>query len=89
MRITLDLDPTLLERVKNLDQDRSLSAVVCEALAAYLDARSNRLEDPPFEVCVRGCAGARFPSDAELAAAEEDDDLAALQRSRAKSGAPT
>ena len=89
MQITLDLDPALLERLKNLDQDRSLSAVVCEALAAYLDARSNGLEDPPFEVCVRGHPGARFPSDVELAAAEEDDDLAALQRSRAKPGAAT
>ena len=80
MRTTVDLDEVLIERAKRLalKESRTLSALVNAALAAYLGARRESAKDPPFELIVRGKPGARFPSPAEIAAAEEDDDRAAL-----------
>ena len=83
MRTTVDVDAALLERAKRLGskQGRTLSAVVNEALAAYLGAHARKdvSKEPPFELIVRGTPGARFPTAAEFSAAEEDDDRESLQ----------
>jgi predicted transcriptional regulator len=81
MRTTVDLEPRLLERAKRLavGQGRTLSAIVGEALASYLASRQIASKDPPFELLVRGRAGARFPSPGEMAALEEEEDVASLR----------
>ena len=80
MRTTVDIDDGLLERAKRLalKEKQSLGAVVSEALAAYLGSRRQVGKDPPFELVVRGSSHGKFPSTAEIVAAEEDDDLRAL-----------
>lgn len=80
MRTTVDLDEALIERAKRLalKESRTVSALVNAALAAYLGARRESLKDSPFELIVRGNSGARFPTPAEIASAEEEDDRAAL-----------
>ena len=81
MRTTVDLDPTVLERAKRLAQSehRTLGSVVSDALAAYLAKRRPSAKDAPFELIVRGNAGARFPSPAEIAAVDDEEDTAALR----------
>ncbi len=86
MRTTLDIDDGLLERAKRLalKEKRTLAAVVCQALAAYLSSRRAAATDPPFELLVRGKLGARFPTAEEVLLAEEDDDRKALAIPRVK-----
>jgi hypothetical protein len=52
MRTTVDLDPGLLETAKRLasKEHRTLSAVLGDALAAYLGIRRQASKDPPFEL---------------------------------------
>ena len=80
MRTTVDLDAALLERAKRLaaKDGRTLSALVNGALAAYLGARKNLGKEEPFELIVRGKPGGRFPTPADLAALEENEDLESL-----------
>jgi hypothetical protein len=84
MRTTIDLDSRLLERAKRraAGERRTLGALVNEALGAYLGSRRAVEQDEPFELLVRGKPGGRFPTPAEIAQAEEDDDLAALSLER-------
>jgi hypothetical protein len=81
MRTTVDLDDAMLDRAKHLAlrEGRTLSSVVSEALAAYLGARKQAQKAAPFELLVRGHPRARFPSPAEIAAAEDAEELGALQ----------
>jgi len=62
MRTTVDIDDGLLERAKRLalKEKQTLGAVVGQALAAYLGSRKAADKDPPFQLLVRGKAGARF-----------------------------
>jgi hypothetical protein len=80
MRTTVDLDPALLERAKRkaIGERRTLSALLSDALAAYLGSRRPRGDEPGFELLVRGKAKGKFPSPAEVAAIEEAEDLASL-----------
>ena len=80
MRTTVDLDPAMLERAKQLAlrQRRTLSAVLSDALAAYLGGRRARAKDPEFELLVRGQPQARFPTPAEVSAVEDEEDIAAI-----------
>jgi len=80
MRTTVDLDPRLLETAKRLalKERRTLSAVLGDALVAYLGSRRQTAQDPPFELLVRGKPRGRFPTAAEVAAIEEEEDMAAL-----------
>jgi hypothetical protein len=81
VRTTIDLPPRVLSAAKRIAAERqtTLSAVVNDALGAYLGAVRRRSTDKPFELIVRGRAGARFPTPAEMAAASDDEDLAALR----------
>jgi predicted transcriptional regulator len=80
MRTTVDLPPSLLTKTKRLAQRRksTLSAVVQEALAAYLGTARAARQPKPFELIVRGKAGMRFPTPAEMAEVEEDEESRAL-----------
>jgi predicted transcriptional regulator len=80
VRTTVDIDPRLLARAKQLaaEQRRTLGAVVGDALSAYLASRSAAVADPPFKLLVRGRPNGRFPTPAEVAAIEEEEDIAAL-----------
>jgi len=80
MRTTVDLDPGLLETAKRLaaKEHRTLSAVLGDALAAYLGIRRQTSKDPPFEVLVRGKPRGRFPTAADLAALEDEEAVSAL-----------
>jgi len=80
MRTTVDLDPALLETAKRLasKEERTLSAVLADALAAYLGTRRQASKDPPFELLVRGKPRGRFPTPADLAAFEDEEDASAL-----------
>ena len=80
MRTTVDLDPALLETAKRLasKEQRTLSAVLGEALAAYLGTRRQSSKDPPFELLVRGKPRGRFPTAADLASLEDEEDMSAL-----------
>jgi hypothetical protein len=80
MRTTVDIDPCLLARAKRLAaaQRRTLGAVLGDALTAYLDARGTAAADSPFELLVRGDPKGRFPTLADIAAAQERGDVAAL-----------
>jgi predicted transcriptional regulator len=80
MRTTVDIDDGLLERAKRLalKEKRTLAAVVGQALAAYLGSRKAADKDAPFQLLVRGKAGARFPMAEEVLLAEEDEDRQAL-----------
>ncbi len=86
MRTTVDLDPGLLDKAKRqaLGEQRTLSAVLNDALVAYLGARRMTAKDPPFEVLVRGHLGGRFPTAAELLDVEEAEDIAALEVQRVR-----
>jgi hypothetical protein len=61
------------------ERETTLSAVVTDALGAYLGAARERTPDKPFKLIVRGRAGARFPTTAEMAAVAEEEDTAALR----------
>jgi predicted transcriptional regulator len=80
MRTTVEIEEALLERAKRLalKEQRTLSAVLSQALVAYLSSRKAADKDAPFELFVRGKAGARFPSREELQFAEEDDERRSL-----------
>ena len=80
MRTTVDIDDGLLERAKRLalKEKQTLGAVVSEALAAYLGSRKAADKDPPFQLLVRGKAGARFQTAEEFTQVEEDEDRGAL-----------
>lgn len=80
MRTTVDIDDALLERAKRLalKERKTLGAVVGQALAAYLGTRRQAEKDPPFELIVAGSAQARFPTPAEIAAVDEEDEAHAL-----------
>jgi hypothetical protein len=80
MRTTVDLDPNLLEPAKRLalKEQRTLSAIVSDALAAYLATRRQSSKDAPFELLVRGNPRARFPTAGEISAVEDAEDVAAL-----------
>jgi hypothetical protein len=80
MRTTVDLEPGLLERAKRraVGERRTLSALLSDALAAYLGSRRPRAQDPRFELLVRGKPAGRFPSPAEVTAIEEEEELSAL-----------
>ncbi|MDF3071042.1 MAG: hypothetical protein K0R38_6643 [Polyangiaceae bacterium] len=91
MRTTVDIDDALLERAKRLalKEKQTLGAVVGQALAAYLGTRRQAGKDPPFDLIVAGNARGRFPTPAEMTAAEEEDELGALAiRSRKRDAAP-
>jgi len=77
---TVDIDDALLERAKRLalKEERTLTAVVSQALAAYLGSRKAADKDAPFELLVRGKAGDRFPTVQEFLRAEDDEDREAL-----------
>lgn len=81
MRTTVDLPLPLLTRAKRLAAERrtSLSAITSDALRVYLSATHRPVPDPPFELIVRGQAGARFPDPEEIAAIENEEDIAALR----------
>jgi predicted transcriptional regulator len=80
MRTTVDLDPRLLERARRLaaEQQRTLGAVLGDALAGYLASRRATAQDPPFELLVRGAINGRFPTPAEIETIEEEEEVAAL-----------
>jgi predicted transcriptional regulator len=80
MRTTVDIDEALLERAKRLalKEKQTLGAVVGQALAAYLGGRRQAGKDPPFELIVAGSARGRFPTLAEIAAVEEEDEAQTL-----------
>lgn len=80
MRTTIDLDASLLEKAKQHAQGdaRTLSAVVNDALVAYISKRRGKSKDPPFEIVACGKAGGRFPSAAEITAVEEEEDVSSI-----------
>ena len=90
MRTTVDLDEAMLDRAKHLAlrEGKTLSAVVSDALAAYLGARKQAQKAAPFELLVRGNARGRFPLPAEVAATEEAEELGALQIPELKRASP-
>jgi hypothetical protein len=81
MRTTIDLPLRLLTAAKRIATERqtTLSAIVSDALGAYLGAARRRSPDKPFELIVRGRAGARFPTPAEIAAVSDEEDRTALR----------
>jgi hypothetical protein len=91
VRTTVDIDEVLLERAKSLaaKQQQTLGAIVGHALAAYLGSRRQAGKDPPFELVVAGTPAGRFPSPAEMATAEEEDDARSLAtQARERDAAP-
>jgi hypothetical protein len=80
MRTTVDLPSALLAKAKRLAERKqsTLSAVVQEALRAYLGAPRKAQQTKPFELIVRGEPGMRFPTPTEIAEVEADEDRAAL-----------
>jgi hypothetical protein len=91
MRTTVDLDDALLRRAKQLAArgGATLSAVLNEALAAYLTRRRPPSQDPPFDLVVRGRPGGRFPSPSEIEALEAEEDLVGLSTGRRPGRAAT
>ena len=89
MRTTIDLDPALLERAKRLalGEQRTLSALLNEALVAYLSSRRVSAKDSAFELIVRGTSGGRFPNPAALAELQNEEDAALLAGRRPKNRA--
>jgi hypothetical protein len=89
VRTTVDLDPHLLETAKRLAsrERRTLSALLGDALAAYVSGRRQASQDPPFELLVRGKPQGRFPSAADIFAIETDEDIASLALPGVRSGA--
>ena len=51
-------------------EERTLGTVLNDALVAVLGARREAKDDPPFDLVVRGDAGGRFPTPADMAAGE-------------------
>jgi len=90
MRTTVDLDERLFDRAKRLalEEKKSLSGVVGDALAAYLGSRRQAAKDPPFELISCGRTDGRFPSAAEVLAVEEEDERVALGIPRGGKRAP-
>lgn len=86
MRTTVDIDPALLERAKNLafSERRTLGSVLSDALAAYLGKRRAISKDPPFELLIRGNARGRFPGADQILALDDDEDAARLGIPRRK-----
>jgi hypothetical protein len=86
MRTTVDLDEAMLERAKQvaLKERRTLSAILSDALAAYLGSKRSRAKDPEFELLVRGKAQARMPTPAEMSELEDEEDHAALALPRTR-----
>lgn len=80
MRTTVDLDEVLLERAKRLalKEKQSLGALLNEALTAYLGARRQAGKDSPFELLSYGKPRGKFPTSAEISAAQEEDDRVML-----------
>lgn len=80
MRTTVEIEDGLLERAKRLalKEKQTLGAIVGRALSTYLGSRKSAGKDPPFTLLVRGEPQARFPSDEEFLAAEEEEDIGAL-----------
>jgi hypothetical protein len=89
MRTTVDLDSALLEKAKQQAQgeQRTLSSLINDALVAYFGARRSMSKDPPFEILTRGKAGGRFPSAAEIAAVEDEEDASSLAGVRGRRAA--
>jgi hypothetical protein len=81
VRTTIDLPPSVLSRAKRLAAERgtTLSAVVTDALASHLRSAPQHTRPQPFELIVRGRAGARFATPAEIEAIADDEDRAALR----------
>lgn len=81
VRTTVDLERGLLQRAKRLalKEGRTLSSVLTSALAAYLGSRQEAAKDEPFELIVRGDPDGRFPSPADIAGVEDEDEVAALR----------
>ena len=90
MRTTIDLPPPVLAQAKQLAAQRgtSLSAVVVDALSAHLQVLRQPPADKPFELIVRGRAGARFPTPNEIEAVEDEEDSALLPVPRRRGHAP-
>jgi hypothetical protein len=86
MRTTVDLDEGVLERAKQaaLRERRTLGSLLSEALAAYLGSHRASARDPRFELLVRGKRQGRFPTAADVAAVEDDEELGALAVPRTK-----
>ena len=81
MRTTVDLEEDLLRAAKALAREGgvTLSAVVREALRAFLDAQRCRRGEA-FELIEAGSPDGRCPSPAEVAASlEEQDDTERLR----------
>ena len=80
MRTTVDIDDETLRAAKRLAnaRDTTLSDLVRQALRALLDA-ADRRRDEPFRLVEAGEAGGRFPSPSELAALDDDDELARIR----------
>ncbi len=80
MRTTVDIDARVLARAKRLAaaQGRTLGTLVSDALSAYLGAKQGAPQDPPFDLLVRGTPAARFPTREDIAAIEDEDDVASL-----------
>lgn len=76
MRTTVDLDERVLERAKKAAaaNGQTLSAVVSEALNAYLALPRAARVDQPFELLVRGRATDPFPSAEDFEEADLEDD---------------
>ena len=85
MRTTVDLDERLFERAKRLalEEKKSFSGVVGDALAAYLGVRRQAAKDPPFELISCGTVAGRFPLASEVIAVEEEEERVALAVKRA------
>jgi predicted transcriptional regulator len=80
MRTTVDIDERLLKKARQIaaENQRTLGAVLSDALAGYLATRETAAEQPPFELLVRGRAGGRFPTPAEFEELADEEDAAAL-----------
>lgn len=89
MRTTVDIDATVLNRARraSLRERRTLGSLVSDALSAYLGAHARSQKDPPFDLLVRGSAGARFPTPEEVTAIEDGEELATLRIRRRRSRA--
>ena len=81
----MDLPGPLLAKAKRIAAERgaSVSAVLSDALRAYLGSVPSA-SDAPFELIVRGRAGARMPTPREMLEAEEADEVAALRVPRVR-----
>ena len=80
VRTTIDLPAPVLARAKRLAAERgvTLSSVVVDALSSHLSGSRQQKPDKPFELVVRGRAGARFPGPEEIESVGDEEDVAAL-----------